>query len=169
VGLTGTLGNWLPSAVAVFWSTILPALIGAVVAFLLALANQWISDRRTYRRRWDRDVFDVVSELIRTARALMHLATPEAAAPDRDEKIRSTLGDVRIATGRVLLVANPSLSEAAVDLQSALYRLATESLEPDGEERWREPYDAVYAQISSLVAATRGQLDLEPISRVHNA
>lgn len=147
-------------------TTIITAGVGALVAFVFAVLNQLLSESRAFRRRWDREVFSLVSDLIGATRTLMHLSSPNTALNNAESELRSALLDVRLATGRVLLIADPSLSEAAVNLQSAAYRLSRTRLDSEQSETLAEQYDVTYEQVAALIGSTRAQLKLAAVERI---
>ena len=149
-------------------TTIITAGVAALVAFLFSILNEAIRDRRAFTRRWDKDLFDRVSSYLATTTSVVHLSS--GSRNKADKNLASTIADthqqLRVGCNQLLLIADPSVAEAALRVQRESYaviKTSTGSSDPRPGELM--PLDRLYAAIETLTEASRAQLRLQPIQR----
>lgn len=135
--------------------TAVTAGIAAIVAFLISQVGDAVKNWRDYKHRWDRDLFECVQELVSTSRRLAHFASDGGS---RDEVAQSHVA-VRVATHRLLVMANHEVSQSALQLQREVYALVQVS---EGKEDPRpgekNPNERYWDSVHNIYVALRRQL-----------
>ncbi|MFB6610417.1 hypothetical protein ACFCVO_08860 [Agromyces sp. NPDC056379] len=143
--------------------TVLTAAIAALVAFLFSALNDVMTERRSFKHRWDRDVFDLSVSFLGATRRLWHLAGEHAASDP--EALNSAHQELRIECGKLLVLANPMLGEAALRVQREAYavvKVATGEADPRPAEG--DPTQRLVTAIDRFSRAARSQLSLPDLA-----
>jgi hypothetical protein len=148
--------------------TVLTALIAATAAFLFSILNEALRERRSFRHRWDGQVRELASDYLAATRRLMHLAGSTANLKADGNELVDALQDVRMRCSQLLLLADPTLAEAAVKMQSEVYAVVT-TMTSTEESSPRAELSRIYAAMQAFVLKVRSQLDLPPIPGIQRS
>jgi len=149
------------------WTTIITAGVAAFVAFLFAILNESIRDRRSFAQRWDKDLFDRVASFLGHASRIVHFssASSETDLSQRRSSLHDAHEQLRISCNQLLLIASPSVAVAALQAQRDAYAVVETARGLDDPRPGTiDPLTRLFGALDALTTESRKQLRLPPIA-----